>query len=58
MHWMKQLEPKTFSQLQKTYTTNLAKLYERDLSLFLSQAYERVGGVAPPPGASQVRLIL
>jgi len=53
LHWLKQLEPKSFSQLQKTYTTNLSKLYERDLSLFLSGAYERVGGAAPPPGASQ-----
>ena len=25
MHWLKQLEPKSFSQLQNTYTSNLSK---------------------------------
>jgi len=53
MHWLKQLEPKSFSQLQNTYTSNLSKLYERDLCRFLEEAYIRVGGVGPPTGASQ-----
>jgi len=51
MHWLKQLEPKSFFQLQETYTSNLSKLYERDLSRFLEDAYLRVGGVGPPLGA-------
>jgi len=53
MHWLKQLEPKNYSTLQKLYTSSLSKLYERDLGRFIKDAYIRVCGSAPPPGTSQ-----
>jgi len=53
MHWLKIIEPKSYTQLQKTYTSSLNKLYERDLSRFLEEAYARVGTSGPAMGASQ-----
>ena len=53
MHWLKQLEPKSYQQLQKTYTSSLEKLYQRDLDRFFEDAYVRVSGSLPPVGASQ-----
>ena len=41
MHWLKLMEPKSYNQLQKTYTSSLNKLYERDLARFLEEAYAR-----------------
>ena len=32
MHWLKLMEPKSYNQLQKTYTTSLNNLYEKDLN--------------------------
>jgi len=53
MHWLKQMEPKSYQQLQKTYTSSLEKLYQRDLERFFEDAYVRVSGSLPPVGASQ-----
>jgi len=53
MHWLRQLEPKNYSTLQKLYTSSLAKLYDRDLARFIKDAYIRVCGSAPAPGTSQ-----
>ena len=53
MHWLKQMEPKNYQQLQKTYTSSLEKLYQRDLDRFFEDAFVRVSGSLPPVGASQ-----
>ena len=53
MHWLKQMEPKSYQQLQKTYTSSLEKLYQRDLERFFEDAFVRVSGALPSVGASQ-----
>jgi len=53
MHWLKQMEPKSYQQLQKTYTSSLEKLYQRDLDRFFDDGFVRVSGSGPPVGASQ-----
>ena len=53
MHWLKQMEPKSYQLLQKTYTSSLEKLYQRDLERFFEDAFVRVSGSLPPVGASQ-----
>merc|ERR1719445_2369125 len=53
MHWLKQMEPKSYQQLQKTYTSSLEKLYQRDLERFFEDAFVRVSGSLPAVGASQ-----
>lgn len=52
MHWLKQMEPKSYQQLQKTYTSSLEKLYTRDLERFFEDAFIRVSGSGPPAGVS------
>ena len=47
------MEPKSYQQLQKTYTSSLEKLYQRDLDRFFEDAFIRVSGSSPPVGASQ-----
>ena len=53
MHWLKQMEPMSYKQLQKTYTSSLEKLYQRDLERFFEDAFVRVSGSLPSMGASQ-----
>ena len=53
MHWLKQMEPKNYQMLQKTYTSSLEKLYQRDLERFFEDAFVRVSGSVPSVGASQ-----
>merc|ERR1719334_579857 len=53
MHWLKQMEPKSYQQLQKTYTSSLEKLYQRDLDRFFDEGFVRVSGSGPAVGASQ-----
>ena len=53
VHWLKQMEPKSYQQLQRTYTASLEKLYQRDLDRFFEESYVRVSGAAPSIGASQ-----
>ena len=53
MHWLKQMEPKSYQHLQKTYTSSLEKLYQRDLERFFEDAFVRVSGSVPSVGASQ-----
>ena len=54
MHWLKQVEPKNYQQLQSTYTCSLEKLYQRDLDRFFEDAFVRVNGSGASVVASQV----
>jgi len=53
MHWLKQVEPKSYQQLQTTYTASLEKLYQRDLDRFFEDAFVRVNGSGASVVASQ-----
>jgi len=53
MHWLKQVEPKNYQQLQSTYTCSLEKLYQRDLDRFFEDAFVRVNGSGASVVASQ-----
>ena len=55
MHWLKQVEPKNYQQLQSTYTCSLEKLYQRDLDRFFEDAFVRVNGSGASVVASQVQ---
>ena len=58
MHWLKQVEPKNYQQLQSTYTCSLQKLYQRDLDRFFEDAFVRVNGSGASVVASQVFVLL
>ena len=50
VHWLKSMDPSSFSQLQTTYRTSLCKLYEKDLRRFFESARFRVSGGKSPGG--------
>jgi len=44
VHWLKIMDPASFSNLQSIYRTSVCKLYEKDLRLFFEAARYRVSG--------------
>ena len=38
VHWLKTMDPASFSNLQSIYRTSVCKLYEKDLRLFFEAA--------------------
>lgn len=46
MHWSKVMDRKAYNALCKVYTTNIGKLYERDIKDFLDDAKQMVSGLS------------
>ena len=44
VHWLKTMDPQSFTQLQSIYRTSVCKLYEKDLRLFFEAARFRISG--------------
>ncbi|TRY63894.1 hypothetical protein TCAL_07692 [Tigriopus californicus] len=48
VHWMKDMDPKGFTDLQSSYRQNLCKLYDKDIKKFFDLASYRISGGKQP----------
>ena len=44
VHWLKTMDPQSFTSLQSIYRTSVCKLYEKDLRVFFETARFRISG--------------
>ncbi|XP_076043621.1 exocyst complex component Sec3 [Oratosquilla oratoria] len=55
MHWVRALDERAYDHLNRTYSSSISKLYERDIKMFFEQARQRISGARRLKGSGSTQ---